>query len=231
MELTSDAKFKGKLACGFKYDMKDLVNFPPTTQKSESVTSIGYFCPKYMRIELKKYRGVFFHYNEQWYKIRINAALVVSKMGWGIWLTFIRALKSLKNCTLMGSFCRNNTMFQLENSEELYVMILKGDAKFKGNWHVAWKIRDFINFHATSQKPENLHFDRILLPKVYKDLDEKIQKGYVSWHWRVMQSLKKNWLFVPRMTWGIWWLFTQPLKSLKISLWWAIFVQSIWGLS
>ena len=47
MTLKSDAKFKEKLACGFKYDMKDLVNFP-----------------KYIRFELKKYRGVVFHDTE-----------------------------------------------------------------------------------------------------------------------------------------------------------------------
>ena len=51
MTLKSDAKFKEKLTCGFKYDMKDLVNFP-----------------KYIRFELKKYRGVVFHDTEQWYK-------------------------------------------------------------------------------------------------------------------------------------------------------------------
>ena len=65
MTLKSDAKFKEKLTCGFKYDMKDLVNFHPTTQKSKNFTSMGYFCPKYMRFELKKYRGVIFHDTEQ----------------------------------------------------------------------------------------------------------------------------------------------------------------------
>ena len=53
MTLKSDAKFKVKLNCGFKYGMKDLVDFHPTAQKSESFTSTGYFCPKYMRFELK----------------------------------------------------------------------------------------------------------------------------------------------------------------------------------
>ena len=42
-----------------------------------------------------------------------------------------------------------------------------------------------------------------------------------------MQSLKKNWLLVSNMTRGIYWIFTQPLKSPKISLWWAILVQGI----
>ena len=60
MTLKSDAKFKEKLTCGFKYDMNDLVNIHPTTQKSESFTSMGYFCPKYMSFEPKKYRGVIF---------------------------------------------------------------------------------------------------------------------------------------------------------------------------
>ena len=52
MTRKSDAKFEEKLTCGFKYDMKNLVNFHPATQKSENCTSMGYFCPKYMRFEL-----------------------------------------------------------------------------------------------------------------------------------------------------------------------------------
>ena len=28
----------------------------------------------------------------------------------------------------------------------------------------------------------------------HKDLDEKLQK-YISWQWRMMESLKKNWRF------------------------------------
>ena len=89
------------------------------------------------------------------------------------------------------------------------------------------KPRNLVNVHASSQKSENLQFDQILLSKAYKDLEKKIQKSYVSWHWKVMQSLNKNWLLVPKMTWGIWWIFTQPFKSQKISLQYTIFVQSM----
>ena len=46
---------KEKLACGFKYDMRNLVNFHP----------MGYFCPKYMRFELKKEREVISHGTER----------------------------------------------------------------------------------------------------------------------------------------------------------------------
>ena len=65
MTLKSDAKSKEKLTCGFKYDMSNLVSFHLTTQKSINLTSMGYFCPRYIRFELKKYRGVIFHDTEQ----------------------------------------------------------------------------------------------------------------------------------------------------------------------
>ena len=61
-------------------------------------------------------------------------------------------------------------------------MTLKGDAKFKGKLTCSMKnnIRNLVNFHVSSRKFENLHFDKILLSKAYKDLDEKIQKSYIS---------------------------------------------------
>ena len=60
-------------------------------------------------------------------------------------------------------------------------MTLKGDAKCKGKLTRGLKnvIKNWVNFHASSQKSENLHFDGLLLSKAYKDLDEKVQKCYV----------------------------------------------------
>ena len=61
-------------------------------------------------------------------------------------------------------------------------MTLKGDAKFKEKLTCGFKndLRNLVNFQVSSRKSENLHFDWILLSKTYKDLDEKIQKSYVS---------------------------------------------------
>ena len=95
-------------------DMRNFVNFHPTTLKSENLTLMGSFYSKYKRFELKQYRGVIFHDIEQWCKIGINPDLVVSKMARGIGCTFIRAPKSQKNCTLMGFFCQKHIVFQLE---------------------------------------------------------------------------------------------------------------------
>ena len=61
-------------------------------------------------------------------------------------------------------------------------MTLKGDVKFKRKLTCGLKndIRNLFNFHASSQKSENLHFDWMLLSKAYEDLDENMQKSYVS---------------------------------------------------
>ena len=63
-------------------------------------------------------------------------------------------------------------------------MTLTGDAKFKGKLNRGLKndIRNLVNFPASSQKSEDLHFDGLLLSKAYKVLDEKVQKIYVSSH-------------------------------------------------
>ena len=60
MTMKSDAKFDKKMAFGFKYDMRNLVNFHPTTQKSEKFISMGSFCPTYLRFELKNIEGLSF---------------------------------------------------------------------------------------------------------------------------------------------------------------------------
>ena len=79
-------------------------------------------------------------------------------------------------------------------SKQLYVIIPKGFAKFKRKLTYGLKndTRNLVNFHASSRKSEKLHFDGLLLPKTDKNLDEEVQKSYVSLHRRVMQSLKKN---------------------------------------
>ena len=43
-------------------------------------------------------------------------------------------------------------------------------------------IRNLVSFLASSRKSKNAHFERLVLSKAYKVLDEKVQKSYVSWH-------------------------------------------------
>ena len=60
-------------------------------------------------------------------------------------------------------------------------MTLKGYARVMtcGLRNDIWNL---VNFHATSQKLENLGFDGLLLSKACKVLEGKVQKIYVSWH-------------------------------------------------
>ena len=61
-------------------------------------------------------------------------------------------------------------------------MTLKGDAIFKEEMTGGLKkgIRNLVNFHASSRKSENLHFDGLVMSKAYRVLDEKVQKSYIS---------------------------------------------------
>ena len=118
---------------------------------------------------------------------------ILSKKGFikvQIWWNCAWAVESLKFCTLMVSYCPHG---------------LKND------------IRNLVNFHASSGKSENLHFDLVLLSIACKVSVKKVKKSYLSWHWRVIRNLKKNWLFVWTMTWRIWWiLITRAVESLQI---------------
>ena len=56
MTLKSDAKFKKKLTCGFKYDMRNLVKFHPITQKILKFHFDGLFLSKVYKVWAKKNR-------------------------------------------------------------------------------------------------------------------------------------------------------------------------------
>ena len=66
MELNIDATFEGKLTCALKNDMRNLANFPQSTFESLKIgTLMGSFYPKQKMYELKIYRGVLCHDNEE----------------------------------------------------------------------------------------------------------------------------------------------------------------------
>ena len=65
-------------------------------------------------------------------------------------------------------------MLKLGNFRKLCVMTLKGSAKFKGKLirGLKIKIRNLVNFHASSQNSKHLQFVGRVLSKAYKNLDE-----------------------------------------------------------
>ena len=74
-------------------------------------------------------------------------------------------------------------------------------------------MRNLVNFNVSSGKSESLHFDVLLFSIAYEVSAKKVQKNYLSWHWKKIQTLKKNWLFIWKMTWGIWWTLTWAVEK------------------
>ena len=74
----------------------------------------------------------------------------------------------------------------------------------KKNWSVVSKmIRIWWVLTGVLNTLKNLHFHWFLLCKVFNVWPKKVERSYLSWHWTVMRSLKKSWLVVWKMTWGI----------------------------
>ena len=75
-----------------------------------------------------------------------------------IWWNFTWAVKTLKFCTLIGSFCPNHVQFQPQSTEELSLMTLNSDPKFKEKLTFCLKneMRYLMNFNLSSEKFENL---------------------------------------------------------------------------
>ena len=133
MTLKGDAKFKRKLICDLKKDIRNMINF---------------------------------HAKSQAWKF-------------ALWL---------------DPFVQSIQIFRWKSTEELCLMKLKSDAKFEEKLTLGSKndMRNLVNFNASSGKSENLHFDVLLLSIAYKVSAKKVQKNYLSWHWKKIQTLKKN---------------------------------------
>ena len=96
--------------------------------------------------------------------------------------------------------------------------------KLKRNWFVVLKLTWGTSQILTPafESLKNLSFNWLLVTKVYIVWATKVQRSYLSWHWRVMQILKKDWPVVWKKTWEIWQIFTKALKVSKLGLWYPI---------
>ena len=105
----------------------------------------------------------------------------------------------------------------LKFTEELCVITMKNDAKFEESLTRRFKIDmgNLINLDPSNWSLKNVHFDALLLSKLYIVWAKKVHRSYLSWHWRVIQNLVRNQLVASKLTWGIWQILTWALKSLK----------------
>ena len=97
-----------------------------------------------------------------------------------------------------------------DGTEYWYKIWRKTDLRFQ-KWHE--KFSKFSPGHF--RKSKNLDIDGIFLSKVEKCMSLKFTGSYVSWQWRMMKHLKRNWLVSSKLTLGIWRIVTQALKDLN----------------
>ena len=101
--------------------------------------------------------------------------------------------------------------------------------KLKRNWLVVlkltWGTSQILTRALESLK--KLCFNWLLVTKVYNVWATKVQRSYLSWHWRVIQFLKKNWLVVCEK-WHEKFGKVSPehLKVSKLKFWWDLLIQS-----
>ena len=177
--LKSDAKFKEKLTW-FQIRYEEFGEFSPNCSKVQKFHFDGLFLCKVYEVSAKEIQKSIFHDTEQWCKICVTPNH--EELG-------ELSLEHSKSEKLFIDGVFLSKAYNVTARKFRY-----GDAKFKGKLTCGLKndIRNLVNFHASSPKSGNLHFDWILLSKAYKDLDEKIQKSYVSWHWRVSKVWRKT---------------------------------------
>ena len=67
-------------------------------------------------------------------------------------------------------------------------------SKFEENLIFGCKndMRNLVNFNASTGKSENLQFDVLLLSIANKVSAKKVQKNYLSQHWKMIRTLKKK---------------------------------------
>ena len=119
-----------------------------------------------------------------------------SKLTHGIWQILTWELENLKNVHFNGLLL-NKLYVWAKKVKMSYVWLhSRLIQSLRENWLVFPKIdmRNMPNFPQNTWKSPNWDLDGILLSKVENVWAWNLQGGYVSWQWRMMQKLKKNWL-------------------------------------
>ena len=151
-----DTKTEEELTCRFKIDMRNLMNFVPSTRKSKKFCFNGFLVTKVQHVWAKKVQ--------------------TSYLSWH-W----RVMRNLR----------------------------KTDLWLK-KWH-----EKLGKFPAELLKLSKLGIWWDSLVQSRKCMTLKFTEGYVSWQWRIMQNLKRDWLVISKLTWVIWRILTQELEYLK----------------
>ena len=130
-------------------------------------------------------------------------------------------------CTLIGSFCWKCIEFQLKKYRGV---IPHGTGESCNIWKKLVRCfkndKNLVSFNLSTSNSQNFYFDWFLFCKVCNVWPKNVQRSYLSWHSRLMQNLKKNWLVVWKSHEECRKFLTELLKFSKLRIWWNPFIQS-----
>ena len=187
-----------------KIGIRNLTNFDLSSQVSKILTLMRCVWAKYKFFEIKKYRGVIFHETEEEYKIWRGIDLSFQNWYKEFDKFWSEHSKVSKIFPLMGFFWAKYILFKLkkyrgvifQETEEGYKIWRGINLSFQ-YWH-----KEFYKFWHEHSKVSKIFTLMGSFWAKYILLElKKVERSYLSWHRRMMQSLKKNWLVAWKMTW------------------------------
>ena len=144
--------------------------------------------------ELQKYGGVIFHDTEELCKLWRKTDQWFEKRHEKFGKFSPEHLKVSKLRLWWDHFVQSRKGMTLNFTEEFYVMTMKNNVKSEEELTCYFKkyIRNLMNFDFNEFWLKNLKkllFNWLLSPKYIMFELRRVQRGYVWWHWRLMQNL------------------------------------------
>ena len=155
------------------------------------------FYPKYTGFGLEKYREVIFHDTAQWWKKWTEKLTRRLQNDIRNLFNFLANSQKSGNLHLDGIYLPKAYKYLGEKVQKS-LCLLKSDANFEEKLTFGSNndMRNLVNFNVRKGKSENLHLDVVLLLSIaYKVSAQNVKKSYLSWHWKKIETYKKNWLF------------------------------------
>ena len=118
-------------------------------------------------------------------------------------------MKSPKSWNSMGNICLKTIFCHLKHYLQIYLTLISTDLWF-GKWH-----EGYGQFSPEHLKVLNLRFLMGSFNPKLKKYELKIHRGFIRHENEEWQNLRRNWLVMSTLIWGIWRILTRALESLK----------------
>ena len=195
MILKSDGKFEEKWLMVWKMTLEIWQIFTRALKNLKIGAFMGSFCTKYKMYELKIYRGVMFHDNEEWWKIWRGIDLSIQHWHEQFDELWPEHSKISNICTLMGCFWPKNIIFELKKyrgvifhgTEEWFKIRRKIDLWF-GKWDE--ELGKFLTEHSKVSKLE-LWWDSFIQTRKYMNVKFIVELCVMIM--KIDKNLDKNW--------------------------------------